>query len=118
MHPKSFSETVGSDAETEFGDLVADPKSGSDQETIALKLDLEATAEEITNILSDERQRNIVLERMGFFGESRTLEEIGKEFGITRERVRQLESQGRAKLRGRIAIEDEYILRNAKSKEQ
>jgi RNA polymerase primary sigma factor len=45
-----------------------------------------------------ERERFVVEERFGFNGDPRTLEDIAAEVGVTRERVRQLESQGLRKL--------------------
>ena len=48
--------------------------------------------------LADKRQRRIVLERMGWRSAPPTLEELGQQFGITRERVRQIEAGGLTKL--------------------
>ncbi len=53
----------------------------------------------IMNVL-DEREQHIVLSRFGFYGKSRTLEDLGKEFGLTRERVRQIEKGALNKLKG------------------
>ena len=50
--------------------------------------------------LLDERERQIILLRFGFDrGEPRTLEDIGKCFGLTRERIRQIESRAMSKMR-------------------
>jgi RNA polymerase primary sigma factor len=59
-------------------------------------------AEALRDVLSDltERERRVVRMRFGLDdGQVRTLEEVGKEFGVTRERVRQIESKTLAKLR-------------------
>jgi RNA polymerase primary sigma factor len=59
-------------------------------------------AEAVRNVLADlsERERKVVRMRFGLEdGQVRTLEEVGKEFGVTRERVRQIESKTLAKLR-------------------
>ena len=59
-------------------------------------------AEAVRNVLADlsERERKVVRLRFGLEdGQVRTLEEVGKEFGVTRERVRQIESKTLAKLR-------------------
>jgi RNA polymerase primary sigma factor len=49
-----------------------------------------------------ERERRVIELRFGFDGESRSLEAIGKELGITRERVRQLEASAFARLAGEL----------------
>ena len=59
-------------------------------------------AEAVRNVLGDlsERERQVVCLRFGLDdGQVRTLEEVGKAFGVTRERVRQIESKSLAKLR-------------------
>ena len=59
-------------------------------------------ADAVRNVLADlsERERQVVRLRFGLDdGQVRTLEEVGKEFGVTRERVRQIESKSLAKLR-------------------
>ena len=58
----------------------------------------------------DERERKIIISRFGLGGASeQTLEQLGRELGITKERVRQIESRAQEKLR-RIAIEEKLDL--------
>jgi RNA polymerase primary sigma factor len=96
----SLNRPVGDDADGELGDLVADP-------------DVVDAVEQAGQILRDagvrravaalpERERRVVELRFGFEGESLTLEAIGRELGLTRERVRQLEKSAVAKLAGEL----------------
>jgi RNA polymerase sigma factor (sigma-70 family) len=61
--------------------------------------------DELSGLLEvlDDRERKIILQRFGLDGtEPKTLEEMGKKFGLTRERIRQLQNTALAKLRSRI----------------
>jgi RNA polymerase primary sigma factor len=61
--------------------------------------------DELSDLLEvlDDRERKIILQRFGLDGtEPKTLEEMGKKFGLTRERIRQLQNTALAKLRSRI----------------
>ena len=60
----------------------------------------------------DDRERKIIFERYGLDGgEPKTLEEIGKKFGVTRERIRQLQNMALAKLRRALAKREKPIVR-------
>jgi RNA polymerase primary sigma factor len=96
----SLNRPVSDDADGQLGDLLADP-------------DVVDAAEEAERSLRDagirravaalpERERRVVELRFGFDGESLTLEAIGRELGLTRERVRQLEQSAFAKLAGHL----------------
>jgi len=96
----SLNRPVGDGGDGELGDLFADP-------------DVVDGLEEAERILRDagirraveslpERERRVVELRFGFDGESLTLEAIGRELGLTRERVRQLEKSAFAKLAGEL----------------
>ncbi|MBI5559866.1 MAG: sigma-70 family RNA polymerase sigma factor, partial [Deltaproteobacteria bacterium] len=56
--------------------------------------------------LLDENERRIISLRFGFDGEVETLEKIGREFGVTRERIRQIEARALAKLKKIMTVED------------
>jgi len=73
------------------------PKGGSSQSSIALSIGLVANLLKTLNDL-EERDRDILLGRMGFIGPPRTLESIGSEHGVTRERVRQVEKRSLERL--------------------
>jgi len=60
----------------------------------------------------DDRERKIIFERFGLDGgKPKTLEEVGKKFGVTRERIRQLQNLALAKLRRALAKREQSIVR-------
>jgi RNA polymerase primary sigma factor len=67
----------------------------------------ESLSKKVDQLLEDlsEREALIIKMRFGFFGEVRTLEEIGKEIGLSRERVRQIEKRAKLKLKTKLQIE-------------
>jgi RNA polymerase sigma factor (sigma-70 family) len=96
--PVSLSQPLREDADAEIGDLVADVISPSTEDAALDTL----TPEETLKLLEplDEREREIVTLRFGLDrGEPRTLEEVGKYFNLTRERIRQIEARAFSKLR-------------------
>jgi RNA polymerase sigma factor (sigma-70 family) len=96
--PLSLSEPLGEDATTELGDLVEDHSQQSPCDAAMLSL----LPAEITTVLGalDERERLVISLRFGLDrGEPRTLEEVGEQFHLTRERIRQIEAKAMSKLR-------------------
>jgi RNA polymerase sigma factor (sigma-70 family) len=96
--PVSLSEPFGDEGDSDFGDLIADANATSPFDYAANSL----LAEEIRRLLAplDEREATILRLRFGLDrGEPRTLEEIGKHFNLTRERIRQIEVKAMSKLR-------------------
>ncbi len=87
--PVSLNASVGSDGDAELGDLFSDPTAADPAEDAAESLKRQTVQKALARL--PERQRRIVELRYGFGGETTSLEAIGKELGITRERVRQLE---------------------------
>ena len=96
----SLNRPVGDDGDGELGDLFADPDvvDGVEQAERILR---DAGVRRAVAALP-ERERRVVELRFGFDGESLTLEAIGRELGLTRERVRQLEKSAFAKLAGHL----------------
>ena len=94
---------LGSDSDSELGDLFADETSVDPAEEAVESVRRQRVQEAIADL--PERQRRIIELRFGFDGESASLETIGKELGLTRERVRQLESDALARLQ--LALGDE-----------
>ena len=94
--PVSLNQSVGSEAEDELGDLVPDELA---QDPVAETEALE-TRTRVLRALEElpPRERTVLEERFGLHGETRTLEDIAADFGVTRERVRQLEKQALRKL--------------------
>lgn len=94
----SLDVTINDEGDTSLGDLIKDEKALSPEE-MATKVMLRKYLEEALNELTD-REQQVLRLRFGFDdGQERTLEEVGKYFGITRERVRQIEAKALKKLR-------------------
>jgi RNA polymerase primary sigma factor len=92
----SLNQTVGSDDEGELGDLFADREAADPFDEAEESLRRQGVRKALDAL--PERERRILELRFGFEGEPWTLEAIGKELDLTRERVRQLESQALARL--------------------
>jgi len=91
---------IGGDEDTQLGDFVEDQSSISPVEAASMNL-LKNQIDEVLCTLTP-RERRVVLSRFGLEdGRSRTLEEVGAEFGVTRERIRQIEAKAIRKLRHR-----------------
>lgn len=97
--PISLEAPIGSDEDGKFGDFVEDKNSVSPVDHI-LKEDLKNQIDEVLDQLSD-REKAVIRMRFGLLTDEsdRTLEEIGKELSVTRERVRQIESSAIKKLK-------------------
>ncbi|MDA3048851.1 RNA polymerase sigma factor RpoD [Campylobacter sp. JMF_02 ED1] len=97
--PISLEAPIGNEDDGKFGDFVEDKNSISPIEQI-LKSDLKEQIDDILEQLND-RERTVIRMRFGLLDDEsdRTLEEIGKELNITRERVRQIESSAIKKLK-------------------
>lgn len=94
----SLSNPLREDGDAELGDVVADPNATSPVEAAAESM----MSEEIQRMFAplDERERKILFLRYGLDrGEPRTLDEVGESFGLTRERIRQIENRAMSKLR-------------------
>jgi RNA polymerase primary sigma factor len=107
--PVSFEEPIGDEAESEMGTFLSDESAPLPGEALnaSMRKDL------LTRILSQlsPRQRSILEHRFGLNGrDPRTLEEVGRIFNITRERIRQIEAQSLTKLR---KLADAQTLRDA-----
>ncbi|WP_281950698.1 RNA polymerase sigma factor RpoD [Nitrosophilus kaiyonis] len=97
--PISLEAPIGSEEDGKFGDFIEDKSSENPMETI-LKEDLKKRIEEVLEQLN-EREKAVIRMRFGLMPDEsdRTLEEIGKELNVTRERVRQIESSAIKKLK-------------------
>ncbi len=88
----------GDDEETTLGEFIEDEDSATPEESAASQL-LREQVQSVLGTLSD-REQKIVKMRFGLDGgKSHTLEEVGQEFAVTRERIRQIEAKALAKLR-------------------
>ncbi|MDL4776605.1 MULTISPECIES: RNA polymerase sigma factor [Thermomonosporaceae] len=96
--PISLDSTIGEDGETRIGDLIEDTDSPEAAELV----DRQLMAEQLRRTLDilSPREAKIMAMRFGLYdGTPRTLDEIGKALGLTRERIRQLEKESLSKLR-------------------
>ena len=96
--PISLQTPIGDEGDTHFGDFIEDKKAVSPANATLQSM----LKDEIESVLKtlDERERKILELRFGIHdGTTRTLEEVGAEFNVTRERVRQIESKALRKLR-------------------
>ena len=99
----SLNQGLGSDGDSELGDLFADETSLDPAEEAVDSLRRQRVQRAVAEL--PERQRRIIELRFGFGGEAASLETIEKELGLTRERVRQLESE--ALMRLQLELGDE-----------
>lgn len=98
VRPTSLDQPIGDDDSTEFGEIVGDEAAEDPFETLRDK----NLQEEVGDLLAvlDDREREILNSRFGLDGRNpRTLEEVGVDFGVTRERIRQLQNIALQKLR-------------------
>ena len=98
QEPVSLETPVGDDDDSFLGDFVEDLNATAPATAAARALLTEAIEEALEEL--NDRERQVVRLRFGLAdGQVRTLEEVGREFGVTRERIRQIESKTLAKLR-------------------
>ena len=109
QHPVSLEKPIGEEEESELGDFVQDEQAVSpfDSATMTLrKEDIERALDSLP-----ERERKVIELRFGLKGEHPcTLEEVGRAFGVTRERIRQIENNTLKKLE---SLPEAQALRNA-----
>jgi RNA polymerase primary sigma factor len=96
----SLNQTIGSEGDGELGDLFADPSADDPAEEAGDAVRRQEVRQALQHL--PERERRILELRFGFDGQQMALEAIGRELGITRERVRQLEGEALAKLATRL----------------
>jgi RNA polymerase primary sigma factor len=99
QHPVSLEKPIGEEEDSELGDFVEDENTDTPDEAASLTL----RRSDIENALNalPERERQVIELRFGLTGgQPCTLEEVGKAFGVTRERIRQIENNTLKKLEG------------------
>ena len=99
QEPVSLETPIGEDAENELGDLIQDVTAPAPADVAAQS----SMREQVDRVLSNlqDRERRVLELRFGLFdGRPRTLEEIGGELNLTRERIRQIERKALGRLRG------------------
>ena len=110
IRPASLDAPISDDDSTKFGEIVGDEDAQTPFELFRDK-NLRDEVSELLEVL-DDRERRIIFQRFGLDGGDRkTLEEVGKKFGVTRERIRQLQNIALAKLRRALAKREKPIVR-------
>ena len=98
QEPVSLETPIGEEDDSHLGDFIEDQDATSPSEHAAYEL-LKEQLEDVLDTLTD-REENVLRLRFGLdVGRTRTLEEVGKVFGVTRERIRQIEAKALRKLR-------------------
>ena len=98
QEPVSLESPIGEEDDSHLGDFIQDENMPVPAEAAAYTFMKEQVLEALET--PNERERNVLLLRFGLLdGRSRTLEEVGKDFHVTRERIRQIESKALRKLR-------------------
>jgi RNA polymerase primary sigma factor len=98
QHPVSLESPVGEEGDSQLGDFIEDEKAIVPLEAVSKTM----RKEELAGVLGllTRRERNVIELRFGLTGEHpHTLEEVGQTFGLTRERIRQIEAKTLAKLK-------------------
>ncbi|MFD0895335.1 RNA polymerase sigma factor RpoD/SigA [Luteolibacter ambystomatis] len=98
QRPTSLDAPINEGEATEYGEIIGDERAGNPLEMLADK-NLHNQLDGLLSVL-DERERKIIDERFGLTGKKPlTLEEVGRQFGVTRERIRQLQNSALNKMR-------------------
>ena len=109
IRPTSLDAPVGDEDSTEFGELVSDEAAVDPFENLSEK-NLQVELGDLLGQL-DEREKRIISARFGLEGSDPiTLEEVGEKFGVTRERIRQLQNIALAKMRRALAKREKMSL--------
>lgn len=98
QHPISLQAEVGDGGESQFGDFLEDTAADSPAEATGYSI-LKEKMHEVLETLTD-REKEVLILRFGLLdGKPKTLEEVGVEFNVTRERIRQIEAKALRKMR-------------------
>ena len=98
QEPISLETPIGEEEDSHLGDFIEDAEAVAPAEAASTKLLKEKMDEVLQNLTV--REKKVLQLRFGLEdGRSRTLEEVGQEFGVTRERIRQIEAKALRKLR-------------------
>ena len=108
IRPASLDAPISDDDSTEFGEIVGDEEAQTPFELLRDK-NLRNEVGGLLDVL-DEREKKIIFQRFGLDGgKPKTLEEVGKKFGVTRERIRQLQNIALSKLRRALAKKERPV---------
>ena len=108
IRPASLDAPVADDNSIEFGEVVPDEDAQSPFELLRDK-NLLGEVDDLIGVL-DSREKKIIFQRFGLDGgKPKTLEDVGKNFGVTRERIRQLQNVALAKLRRALSKKEDFL---------
>jgi len=108
VRPASLDAPIGDDDSTEFGESVGDENAQTPFELLRDK-NLRGAVDGLIALLAS-REKKIISQRFGLDGgKPKTLEDVGKDFGVTRERIRQLQSIALAKLRRALSKKEDAL---------
>lgn len=108
IRPASLDAPISEDDSTEFGEIVGDMEALTPFERLRDQ-NLRDEVSELLDVL-DDREKKIIFSRFGLDGgKAKTLEEVGKKFGVTRERIRQLQNIALMKLRRALQKKEKPI---------
>src|SRR5476649_1869415 len=108
IRPASLDAPISDDDTTEFGEIVGDEEAQTPFELLRDK-NLRNEVGGLLDVL-DDRERKIIFSRFGLDGgKPKTLEEVGKKFGVTRERIRQLQNIALSKLRRALSKKERPV---------
>ena len=103
--PVSLETPIGEEEDSHLGDFVEDKEATAPSDAASLTM-LRTEVEDILDTLTP-RERRVLQLRFGLIdGHQRTLEEVGKRFGVTRERIRQIEAESVAQAAPPIAFQE------------
>jgi len=106
QRPTSLDAPVNDGESTQYSEIIGDDRAESPLKTLADK-NLHGELNGLLSVL-DERERRIIDERFGLTGKKpMTLEDVGREFGVTRERIRQLQNSALTKMRRALHRKEE-----------
>ncbi len=110
QRPTSLDAPINEGEATEYGDIISDEMASDPLELLADK-NMQGEISGLLSILND-RERRIIDERFGLNGlKPMLLEDVGREFGVSRERIRQLQNSALAKMRKALLKKDKPALR-------
>ncbi len=113
QRPTSLDAPINDGESTEFGEIIGDDRAENPLDVLSGK-NLHGELDHLLGVL-DKRERRIIDERFGLNGRKpMTLEEVGREFGVTRERIRQLQNSALTKMRRALRKKDKPIPKAAK----
>ena len=108
QRPTSLDAPINDGESTEYGEIISDERAENPLDMLADK-NLHGEIDGLLSVL-DERERRIIDERFGLNGKKPlTLEEVGREFGVTRERIRQLQNSALTKMRRALRKKEKPI---------